>query len=313
MSTAAIPDRLRLRRRLGATLAAALIMISATAGARPFPDRFDLPDGFLPEGIAIGPGPVAWFGSRADGDIYRANLITGGGDVISQGPGTPSVGLKIDRRERLFVAGGPSGTGRVVQTDSGKILADYQFTTEPSFINDVLLTRHSAWFTNSMAAELYAVPLGHKHDLSQPARTVPLGGAWEQGEGFGANGITTTPDGRALLVVHSTSGLLYRVDPATGVAVVVDLGGTSLVNGDGMLLRGRTLYVVQNQLNQIAVIRLDRAGDSGELVGTITDPDFDVPTTVAAFGTRLYLPNARFTTEQTPQTKFWVTAVRQQT
>jgi len=31
-----------------------------------------LPNGFQPEGIAIGPGRVAYFGSRADGSIYRA-------------------------------------------------------------------------------------------------------------------------------------------------------------------------------------------------------------------------------------------------
>src|SRR5262245_24519274 len=77
--------------------------------AEPFQDRIELPNGFLPEGIAIGAGPSAWFGSRADGDIYQANLVTGEGEVISQGPGTPSVGLKVDLRKRLFVAGGTGG------------------------------------------------------------------------------------------------------------------------------------------------------------------------------------------------------------
>ena len=39
------------------------------------------------------------------GNRYAVNLRNGTGAVISQGPGTPSVGLKIDHRHRLFVAG----------------------------------------------------------------------------------------------------------------------------------------------------------------------------------------------------------------
>ena len=51
---------------------------------------------------------------------------------------------------------------------------------------------------------------------------------------------------------------------------------------------------MQNRLNKVAVLRLNSAGTAGELVEELTDPRFDVPTTVAAFGNRLYLPNARF-------------------
>ena len=78
---------------------------SGTTAKQVFPARIELPNGFRPEGIAI-KGSTAYFGSLADGDIYAASLRTGEGKVISQGPGTPSVGLKIDHRGRLFVAGG---------------------------------------------------------------------------------------------------------------------------------------------------------------------------------------------------------------
>jgi sugar lactone lactonase YvrE len=302
--------------RSGPVLALALVASlfapgPATAAPAAFPDTFALPDGFLPEGIAIGPGPTAWFGSRADGDIYEADLRTGLGEVVSQGPGTPSVGLKSDHRGRLFVSGGPGGDGRVVDTDSGDILASYQFTTGASFVNDVVLTRSAAWFTDSFNARLYALPLSPHGALPDPGDvvTLPLGGDWEQGAGFGANGITQTPDGDALLVVHSTSGLLYRVDPATGEATVVDLGGALLANGDGLLLVGRTLYAVQNQLNQVAVVELDRSGTQGRVVRTITSAGFDIPTTVARFGPWLYLPNARFTTPPTSETPYSVTRV----
>jgi hypothetical protein len=67
------------------------LALVVTAEARPdhppaYPDRIDLLDGFLPEGIAIGPGPIAYFGSRADGDIDAADLRTGQGAVFSHGP-----------------------------------------------------------------------------------------------------------------------------------------------------------------------------------------------------------------------------------
>ena len=63
---------------------------------------------------------------------------------------------------------------------------------------------------------------------------------------------------------------------------------------------GRTLYVVQNRLNQVAVIRLDADGTAGSLVDTFSSADFDVPTTVAAYGSSLFLPNARFGSPPTP-------------
>ncbi len=122
--------------------------------------------------------------------------------------------------------------------------------------------------------------------------------------GFNLNGIARTPDGDALLVVQSNTGFLFRVDPATGAATRVDLGGALLTNGDGLLVVGRTLYAVQNQLNRVAVVELNKAGTEGEVTGFLTDPRFDIPTTVAAFGNRLYLPNARFSTPPTPTTPY---------
>ena len=50
---------------------------------------------------------------------------------------------------------------------------------------------------------------------------------------------------------------------------------------------GNTLYVVQGRLNQVSVISLDADGTSGVLVDTLTSMNFDVPTTVAAFGNSL--------------------------
>ena len=274
---------------------------------KPFPSRIDLPDGFQPEGIAVGPGATAWLGSLADGDIYRVSLRTGEGAVAFEGPGTPAVGLKRDRSGRLYIAGGASGTARVLDTGTGVATT---YALGGAFVNDVVLTRRAAWFTDSGLPRLYRLDRGEGGAPAATATSVPLTGEWQQGTGFGANGITTAPGGKALLVVNSGTGLLYRVDPATGVAAEVDLGGVSLARGDGMLRHGRLLYVVRNRDNEVDVIRLDRTGLTGERVRTIASTEFDVPTTVARFGKRLYLPNARFGVTDPTTADYWITQVR---
>lgn len=257
------------------------------------PTSIALPVGFQPEGIAIG-GNRVYTGSRVTGDIYVADLRTGNGRILSEGPGTASLGLKVDGR-RLWVAGGGGGDGRLVDTRTGRVLASPTFTTSTTtFVNDVVLAGRYAWFTDSLQAQLYRVDRSHP---SRPPRTFPLTGDWRQTpRATNANGIARTPDGKALLVVKSDTGQLFRVNPQGGTAeaTLVDLGGAALTNGDGLLLRGRTLYVVQNRLNQVAVVTLDARGTSGRLQRTITSPAFDVPTTVARSGRHLYLPNARF-------------------
>lgn len=288
-------------------------LVGAPAQAAAGPTVIRLPSGFRPEGITIG-GPYAYLGSLGDGSVYRADLRTGSGSIVSAGPGTPSVGLKLDDRGRLFIAGRGQGA-RVVDVGSGEILASYVLsTTTPTFANDVFLTPRAAWFTDSYQPVLYALPLGRHGRLpgADEVVRIPLGGAWSQvpGEVVNANGITRTPDGSALLVVQSGVGALHRVNPRTGVTGLVDLGDAApLTNGDGLLLIGRTLYVVQNRQNAADVFSLAADGRSGVFRRRITDPAFDVPTTVAAYKGRLYLPNARFTTTPTPETTYAVVSV----
>ena len=108
-------------------------------------------------------------------------------------------------------------------------------------------------------------------------------------------------------MVNSTTGGLFSVDPTTGTAELID--APPVTAGDGLLLRGRTLYVVQNRLNQIAVVELDSGWESGQLVDVLTDADLDIPTTVARFGNALYAVNGRFTTPPTPSTPYQVVRV----
>lgn len=301
-----------MHRTLGVLAAVVLGVSLATAApataaqAHPFPADFPLPDGFLPEGIAIGAAPTAYFGSRADGDLFRVDLRTGRGEVFSQGPGTASVGVKVDRRGRVFVAGGGGGDGRVVDARTGVVLKTYRFASDAdTFVNDVVITDDAAYFTDSRKAMIYRVPFGRHGALPASHTAIALSGDFVLTPGvINANGIARTPDGKALLIVQSNTGQLHRVDPRTGATTAVDLRGEVLTNGDGLLVEGRTLYAVQNRLNAIAVFSLARDGASGELTTRITDPRFDVPTTVASFAGRLYLPNARFTTPPTPTTTY---------
>ncbi|GAA2415567.1 hypothetical protein GCM10010191_27320 [Actinomadura vinacea] len=278
---------------------------AGTHHGSPFPDRIALPDGFQPEGIAIGPGPVAYLGSRVDGRIYRADLRTGKGGVFSPGPGTPSLGLKTGDG-LLYVAGGSGGDARVIDQRSGKVLKRYALSTVPAFVNDVVLTRDAAWATDSTNPVLYRLPRG----VRGKARTLPLKGEIAYGTGVNANGIVQAPDRRSLLIVQSNTGKLFKVDPRSGDTKAVDLGGESLPNGDGMLLNGDTLYVVQNRLNAVAVLKVARDGSKARVVKRISDSKFDVPATVAPYKNRLYLPNARFTTTPTPETPYDVVAVK---
>lgn len=285
----------------------------ASADSPIFPTAITLPAGFRPEGVAIGALPVAYFGSMADGSIYRANLLSGQGEILSRGPGTQALGLKLDDRGRLFVAGGTGGDVRVLDSWTGAVLATYQMATSPdTFVNDVILTPTGAWITDSNAAVLYHLPIGADGALPPPESVVriPLTGdiAYVPAS-FNANGIVRTPDGTGLILVQSVTGDLFHVDPATGVTRRIDLGPEKLPDGDGLLLEGRTLYAVENRSNTIAVITLDHAGTKGTVERRITDPRFDVPATLAAFGGRLYLPNARFDTPPEPNTPYSAVAV----
>ena len=289
-------------------VSAAALAVAAVAVAGRGPDRIALPDGYQPEGIASGKGRSVYVGSLPTGQVLEVDTKTGAlSEAVPAREGHAAVGLKYDRSsKRLFVSGGPTGKAFVYDARSGRELAALQLTAAgtPTFINDVVLTRRVAYFTDSQQPVIYGVA----RDLSG-VRPIELDG-FPMSDGFDLNGIEAARGGRVLLAVQSETGVLWRINPATGSYRAVDLRGATLDYGDGLLLLGgRTLLVVQNRLNQIAVVKLGRDFASGRVVRTITDSDFDVPTTVARKRGSLYLPNARFTTPPTPETEYWVTRV----
>jgi len=284
------------------------------ASAASFPDVIPLPKGFQPEGIASGTGTTFYVGSIPTGAIYQGDYLSGEGTVLVPAQeGRSAIGLKYDSRTGLlFVAGGATGYAYVYNSQTGENVAEIQLTTLPSFINDVVITRDAVYFTNSFQAILYRVPLLPNGQLpDEPtSEAINLGGDYQFTPGaFNANGIAATADGKTLIIVNSTEGALYKVDPTTGVATRIDLGTGAVSNGDGILLQGKTLYVVQNQMNQVAVISLNSGFSAGTIKTTITSPLFRVPTTIASFGGRLYVVNARFGTPPTPDTEYEVVRV----
>jgi sugar lactone lactonase YvrE len=300
--------------RLVVALAAAVTLLVATAvtASAAFPSRIDLPDGFQPEGIAIG-GNEFFSGSIPTGAVYRGNLVTGEGAVLVPAQaGRAAIGMKVDRG-RLFVAGGPTGDAWVYDAETGDTIASYDFASDTTFVNDVVVTKDAAWFTDSMQAVLHRVALGPNGQPSPSFETVDLTGDFRLQTGFNTNGIDATPNGKTLVIVQSNTGLLFIVTPDGATTQIVLANGESVPNGDGILLDGKTLYVVQNQLNQVAKIQLIPDRTSGTVLTRVTNADlvppaiFDVPTTIAEHGSSLYAVNARFTTAPGPTIDYWIT------
>ena len=149
------------------------------------------------------------------------------------------------------------GAAFVYDARTGESVASYQLAEAPTFVNDVAVSNDAAWFTDSFKPVLYRLPFGPGGALptQSDAETIPLGGDYVHQPGaFNLDGIDATPDGRTLVVVQSATGELFTVEPATGVARRIDLGEDDVSNGDGILLDGRSLFVVQNVQNVIAVV-----------------------------------------------------------
>jgi streptogramin lyase len=285
-------------------IAAASGGVSGAGGA--LPEVIRLPNGWQPEGIAIGAAPFCYVGSLVDGAVYRADLRTGRGGVLTPGvPGGSATGLEFDPYGRLWRCDAGTGGASVLHPISGAVLGTYTFGGV--FVNDAVATRDAVYFTDSDRGVLYVVPLGRGGRLPDQAavRTVALPGPLGEADAFN-NGIETTPDGR-LIIVQMIADRLCTYDPRTGAVAQVDLGGVSVARGDGLLRRGEILYVVRNLTNLIAKFRLNRRVTAATLLTEITSPLLQVPATVAAFGPFLYPVNARFdVAEPGPDTAYTV-------
>jgi hypothetical protein len=265
-----------------------------------FPDVIPLP--VDPDGIAVGRGTTFFVGDF-DGDegIYTGDLRSGAVWLLRTADGRPTTGLKYDNRSGyLFAARGESGWATVLDTGTGAIVADFQLTSGETYVNDVVVTSTAAYFTDSHRPVIYRVPLDRHGMPIGRFDVLNLSGEFVQSPApcrgvrstIVSNGIEATPHGEWLILNSYVDGSLYRVDPNTGSARRIRLGKASLCFADGNLLVGHTLYVMQNVLGRMAVVRLSLEDLTGKVDGYISGP---YPmTTMARYGMSIYAVTAEF-------------------
>nr|BFE52770.1 hypothetical protein GCM10017745_61970 [Saccharothrix mutabilis subsp. capreolus] len=278
-------------------VAALLVALSpAVATAEQAEEVIVLPGATSAEGIATGRGTTFYAGDLFAGDIYRGDLRAGTAELFIDVPNGSrmAVGMTVEEaRHLLFVAGGFQGNAHVYDLDTGDTVATYQFAAPgTSLVNDVAVTHGARGSpTPSTTPLLRAV---HPTGLG-PHETLALSGpAADTGGQFNNNGIAATPDGRTLIVAHTTNGVLNTVDPKTGASATI--AGVSVPSADGILLRSGRLWAVLNFLNTVVEIDLSPDLSTGEVVKTTTSPHFRVPATIAKHGNRLAVVNAKFDT-----------------
>jgi hypothetical protein len=282
-----------MRRTFVAGLVVLLLGIGSSVSAVTFPELIELPGATSAEGVATGAGSTFYAGDLLAGDIFRGDLDTGDVALFIDAPeGRAALGLKADvANDLLFVAGGATGQAYVYDLTSGATVATYDLGV---FINDVVVTKDAAWFTDTNQPHLYRVPIGRRGTLGAAETLVLSGPAADTSFDFNLNGIAASENGKTLIVAHSGLGALFTVDPDTGESALI--AGVEVASVDGILLEGRRVYAVQNFLNQIAIVNLSADLSSGEVTDVITSPLFQVPTTVARYANRLVTVNAKFDT-----------------
>jgi WD40 repeat protein len=292
----------------------AMALLVPAAAAHPVDRAIVLPGATGTEGVARLNGQTFFAGDLLTGDIFRGTINKRTAAKFIDAPdGRFAAGMKADASDRLlFVAGGPTGAGYVYDTRTGDPVSSYQFQTPPTptFINDVALSKDGAWFTDSSQALLYFVPVVDGVPSSTFMTLTLSGPAADLSGTFNNNGIQAVKGGTMLIVAHSGNGVLNLVDAATGASTTI--AGVSVPNVDGILIKGsHEVFAVQNADNLISVWKLNSDFRSGTMRKSITSPLFEFPTTVARFGKRLAVANAKFDTGFPPTaTQYEVVVVR---
>ncbi len=263
------------------------------------PERFELPgENIFPEGIAYDDATGDFFVSgTSDGTIFRGNIEEGAQTEVflegGQNGRTSAVGMTVDDG-RLYIAG--RDTGRVFVNDAGdgRFIQSFENDRQNSLINDAVTTPDGdVYFTDSFSPVLYRVS-GSGEDLTFEEYIDFEGTPVEYRNGFNLNGIVATGDGRYLITVQYNTGDLYRIDIESKEIMQVDLGGTSLTTGDGLVLDEQNLYVVRNQPGDIVPVKLSEDFTSGEVGEGFGRSSLQYPTTAAKYGDRLLVVNSQF-------------------
>ena len=266
-------------------------------------ERYVLPgEQVFPEGVAYRSDTGDFYvGSTTDGTVFQGNVERGSKEAEvflepeSDGR-TTAIGMEVDEEGRLFIAGGATGRIFIYDAESGDQIRRLDTPDAgATFLNDVAVTPDGdAYFTDSMRPVLFRVPstvdgVGDAEPWLNFEETPA-----EYQEGFNFNGIDATEDGRYLVAVQSNTGELFRIDTESKEVIEINLGRDTLTNGDGLLLDGRTVYVVRNEQALIVPVTLSGEYLTGEVRESFTDPSFAYPTTIAKTDGCLLVVNSQF-------------------
>ncbi|MFJ9008569.1 SMP-30/gluconolactonase/LRE family protein [Streptomyces canus] len=193
----------------------------------------------------------------------------------------------------LIVAGGTTGKLFIYDRQSAKLLAIHTVSgSGDTFVNDVTLTpKGDLYVTDSSRDVVYRVD---KTDITRNSTLQvfsSFAGVDPKGA-FNANGVIAVSQ-QYLVVVQTDTGNLYRVATKDGSISRINTGGATVTGGDGLEVKGRTLYVVRNAAAIITELKLAGNLVSGQVVSERTDPSFRFPTTASLHDGRLLIVNGQ--------------------
>ena len=297
-----------------------------------WPEAIAMPPGFEGEGIEQGKGQEFFVGaaslsslfgglfgiphplSASSGAIYKGNLRTGEGAILVPPTGKPGGGLSYDHRTDYLYA--PTGftdydansdsfntqdQGVIVyDASSGDVITEIMFG-DGMLMNDCLVTSKAVYCTDSFNPDLYKVVLEKGGRLpSNPVFEVISMAGFGMVAGFNANGLVGDFDGDQLVIVNISTGVLYRVDTASGEASAIEIEGAEQLfpDGDGLYMNDRTLYIMQNFSDKIAVVELSDDLSAGVFIKSIPGEGeinpLNIATSIIGFGNSIYAINTNF-------------------
>jgi sugar lactone lactonase YvrE len=207
------------------------------------------------------------------------------------------------RGNRLYVAGGATGTITVYDLSTKQAVATFQ-TGSGGFLNDLVVTRNGdAWVTDSFRPTLWHVTAKQIRAGGGTPQAIDVSAAFGTTPGvFHANGIVAL-DSHRFIVVDSATGTLQRIDVRRGTATIRAITGVTVAGGDGMILdRGRLVVVQAGPPPHLSFVKLTRSARRGVLAGTRTSAGLVGPSTVARAGKLYLVVNADFAASTKPFT-----------
>lgn len=279
-----------------ALTAVLILMLTTSVGAQSI--TFTLPGANVyPEGVALDSDTGTFYvGNTENGTVYRGNFNDDPGELgvflPARNDGRSVVmGMALDSRGRLFMAGGATGRAFVYDTTTGDLLTVLRTPKAAStLINGIAVTESAAYFTDSFRpilfrASLTATGVGEMEPWLDFEGT-PL----RYGERNNLDGIVASADGRHLVAVQPSTGTLYHINTATKGVVRIVLRG-DLSTGNGLLLEGRNLYVVDDEGGEIIPVTLTADFTRGVVGESFSDPSLDFPTSIAKYDEHLLVVN----------------------